>query len=218
MKKLVGQYGTKCLILGCGPSLKKLSVRKLSELKNEYTIFAIKQAHNLAPLYVDFHFFNDNNLSTYHYFPHTKRIVEYPRNNYRGGIHAGQSDFAFVVDQNTDYSQSLSSTHDFNSWTFDKTSVRPWGPGIMYELVFYFAHFIGMKEIVTVGWDLGPTPQRDHFYDHPVTNPAAPLHPLEAQNEVALTLGFYEWFKTQGVNLSVTFDSYVHENIPRITL
>lgn len=218
MKNLIGQYGTKCIILGCGPTLKKLSPQKIEGLKKEYCIFAIKQAHNIAPLFTDFHFINDNNLSTYGYFPHTKRVVEYPRNNYRGGLRAGTSDYTFIVDQNTDYNKSLSATHSFSEWTLDKTLIRPWGPGIIYELVFYFAHYIGMKEIITIGWDLGPTASRDHFYNHSVTNPAAPLHPEEAKNEVNLTRGFYEWLLSQGISLKVESGSYVHESIPRITL
>ena len=31
---------------------------------------------------------------------------------------------------------------------------RPWGPGILYETVFYFCKYIGIKNVYTIGWDL----------------------------------------------------------------
>ena len=30
-----------------------------------------------------------------------------------------------------------------------------WGPGLMYEMAIPLAMFLGCKEIITVGWDIG---------------------------------------------------------------
>ena len=44
---------------------------------------------------------------------------------------------------------------DFDDFTMDKTYDRAWGPGLMYEMAIPLAMFLGCKEIITVGWDIG---------------------------------------------------------------
>lgn len=202
------------LILGCGPTLSSISAEKIAALKSEWTIFAIKQAYNIAPGLIDYHFLNDNNYSLYEH-KNTKVIVEMPQNHYVQQIASIANELYFV--DNTDFKKSLSYTHNFDAWTFENSTIRPWGPGILYELVFYYAYNFRPKRIHTVGWDLGPpgSQNRDHFYNHAVINPAAPLLKDEADREIELSRGFYEWFKSKDVELSVTNGSFAHKDIPR---
>lgn len=209
-----------CLVLGCGPSLSILTGAKLKQLSETHTIMAIKQAYNLAPSLIDYHFINDNNYNHYDYtFSNAKVIAEFPANNFVPDI-AKTAHTIFSVD-NTDYNKSLSKLKNFEEWIISKQpSTRPWGPGIMYELVLFYAEHLGFKNIYTVGWDLGPigSRTRSHYYTHGVINKAATLSEDEAANEIELTRAFYEWLKTKNINLFVCSDSYAHADIPRAEL
>ena len=43
---------------------------------------------------------------------------------------------------------------------------RPWGPGILYELVFYFLEAIKSNNCFILGWDLSTSGKLNHFYDN----------------------------------------------------
>lgn len=214
--------GKNCIILGCGPSLNELTQDKLLELSKTNTIFAIKQAYYINPQVIDFHFVNDNNYSHYDYsLSQCCVIAEFPLNHFVGAI-ADTADYIFKVD-NSNFNNSLTVTHDFNTHTFFNTLLRPWGPGIMYEVVFFFAHYLGFKNISTIGWDLAPNGvrDRDHFYNDisfNLFNKAHKISPDEASKEIDLSLAFYKWFKEQNINLYVGSNSYAHIDIPRINL
>lgn len=212
----------KCLILGCGPSIQELSLSKLKELSETHCIFAIKQAFNIAPELIDFHFINDNNYSRYDYSQsRAKVIAEFPKNNFVHVI-AKTADKVFMIDCNESFDKSLSGSLNFDNWTIEKQPhVRPWGPGIMYELVLFYAHYLNFKEVYTYGWDLGPSKSttRDHFYTYDVMNPAFKMEEAESNNEVSLTKHFFYWLKDNGVNLAIaSSNSYAHEDIPRVTI
>ena len=68
-----------------------------------------------------------------------------------------------------DFKESISSKNNIADWTLENEHLlRPYGPGIMYEMVFYLAHHLGFGEIITVGWDnklVGSDPAKQHFYD-----------------------------------------------------
>lgn len=205
-----------CIILGCGPSLEKLDKDKLKGLSATHNIFAIKQAYNFLPEVVDYHFINDNNYSVYDYSKSDCKVVaEFPLNHFVTSI-ANTADIIYKVD-NSDFNKSLSVTHAFEKNTIAKSEVRPWGPGIIYEVVFFFAYHLGMKSIKTVGWDLGPPGDRtrNHFYNHEVMSKAFPMTQRESDQEVELTLGFYKWLKSKGVELTICSESYAHKDIPR---
>ncbi len=69
-------------------------------------------------------------------------------------------------DAGGDLSDSLAATKAFESYGLFRTLVRPFGPGIMYELVFFLAVHLGVSEIVTVGWDISNAAGKNtHFYD-----------------------------------------------------
>ena len=45
---------------------------------------------------------------------------------------------------------------------------EPYGPGMMYEIVFYLVEHLGFKQVTTVGWDnklISKDPSKQHFYD-----------------------------------------------------
>ena len=217
-----GKYaGRTCLILGAGPSLGTYKSAELAEIAENKVVFAIKQAYIRIPHLVRYHFINDNNFTPVQYSPKTEVIVGLPSNN-RVQALMNMAHHTFFIENNWDFSRSLSFSHNFDDWTLDKQPVmRPWGPGILYEIVFFAAHHMGFSSIETIGWDLGPKGSltRRHFYDNvkpKLLNPAAPLNVSEAEREIELTKKFNEWFRNQGISLTILNDgSYAHESIQR---
>ena len=71
-----------------------------------------------------------------------------------------------------DLTNSLAYRRDFEDHLLESDPTRPFGPGIMYELVFFLAVHLGVSEIVTIGWDIAnPGGKNTHFYDQPEDAP-----------------------------------------------
>ena len=220
--------GEDCVILTCGPSLSNYTKEELLKITEGKTVFAIKQAIEKLPENVDYHFFNCNNFQVYDYKNREKTFIVGSSGESvattKKYIWSDEQeiDMFLEVQKNYDqnYSDALCNTLDFESYTFDKTMWRPWGPGVMAEVVFYFALHAGFKNIYTIGWDLEKpgSLKSNHFYKdgRELTKPADPMRADEIENNIAMSLELYKWLKSKGVNLFVSSkDSYVHTDVPR---
>lgn len=210
--------GKKCYILSCGPTLTDHDEVKLKSLLKDNVVISVKQAFDLFGEHVDFHTYNCANFKNYDYSIHNPVVVESSTTPW----HLGQCDLKFFI-RERNFNNSVSKTHDFDSWTFDKeTNTRPYGPGIMYESVFYLAHHLGVSEIITIGWDNKLTssdPSKTHFYDKEgsnynenefihqnkvADNPDA-VKTLEHEAEITTNAisHWNEWLKNKGVTLKI---------------
>jgi hypothetical protein len=218
--------GRTCLILACGPSIHDVPEENIYDLAKNKIVFAIKQAFDIAPGLINYHFLNSANYKPYNYSVwNPYKIVELASNEKIPYLES-LADIFLTVEQNWDFSKALSSTLDFDKWTFDNSIVRPWGPGIMYETVFYMAYHMGFSDIYTLGWDLGPvgSTTREHFYTENVINPANRLEQNESLQEIEMTKHLYIWLKEKGVNLTIinksggAHQSYASSVIPRVMI
>jgi hypothetical protein len=221
LKQFAGrhQHGD-CLILGCGPSLNDFTDDQLKELCQDKVVFSIKQAFNRIPYLTNYHFLNSANIVQYVYPQPIPIILELAKNEI-GWANQIPHHILVLVNNNTDFSQSLVATKDFDSWSFSESEARPWGPGLMYEVVLFMAQHMGFLNVYTIGWDMGApgSTRREHFYgSHRNTmNPANPLEPDESQREIETSKYFYEWLKSKGTNLFIASkNSYAHSDIPRV--
>lgn len=218
-----------CYILGCGPSVLDANKDRLVKEMENNLCFSIKLIYFSFGDLVDFHFFNCNNYKQYPYNSKT--------------FHISQSDFCSeetaqmnvwgsqIYDLNVQVprqskSQTLTNTRNFESWTFEKSGVlRPWGPGIMYESVLFFAYHLGCKEIRTIGWDYkNPNDKRpiQHFYEEKyrtskLKNPAAQPYDGEILETINLASDWRSFLNKSGRDIKV-FDSdkcYIHRNLER---
>lgn len=151
--------GLNVVILSCGPSLRDLSPNLLAALSKTNLIFAVKQAHDYIYGIEDVHFINQGNLSKYCYRRNTS-VVSSCNPLYSSRIYSRQ-DLILPADLDIfgkEYSellaQRLAVTHRYDDYLLSNTIYRPWGPGIMLELVFYFAIHIGCSNIYLAGYDL----------------------------------------------------------------
>ncbi len=96
---------------------------------------------------------------------------------------------------------------------------RPWGPGMMTEVVIYLALHLGVKEISTIGWDLekpGSTKSNHYYEPKDLTRPADPMKQKEISMNIEMTKHLNKWLLSKGVKLFVANEnSYVHNSIPR---
>jgi hypothetical protein len=213
-----------CYILTCGPSLNDYSEEFLNEALSDKLVFAVKQAYNHAPNIADFHFFNSNNFEVYEYNENRPVVLASSAESEIAMIyHIWSNDqeydlFNFIPDDR-DISKSICKSLNFEEYTYENKLERPWGPGIMTEMVFYLAVHLGVKNIYTIGWDLekpGST-KSNHFYkDRKVIRPADSMPEDEIRNNINMSKHLNKWLKSKGINLYVASEgSYVHESIPR---
>ena len=161
-----------CVIVTCGPSLKRVSAVRLQRALGGVLTIAVKQAVDVTGPETDFHCWNYYNVAKWGpTSPSTIRcIVEEPT-----GKQAQFNKYDLALPQvngGGDLTNSLAFRRDFDDHLLESDPRRPFGPGIMYELVFFLALHLGVSEIVTIGWDIAnPGGKNTHFYDQPADAP-----------------------------------------------
>ena len=216
-----------CYILTCGPGLKQYSPEFLKEKLSNKLVFAVKQAYEYVPEIVDFHFFNANNFQVYNYEKSRPIVVTNSAEPELAMIHhiwTNKQDydiFAFTPDDK-DFSKAICNSLKFDEYLLENTLDRPWGPGMMSEIVIYMAVHLGVKNIYTIGWDLekpGETKSNHYYSDRQLIRPADPMKKEEITLNIETTKHLYKWLNSKGINLFVANDnSYVHETVPRSLL
>jgi hypothetical protein len=176
LERLEDTYaGRTLLIVSCGPSAKHWREVR-STLPGDTVIGCVKQAIFLCGKEASLHFFNAYNAQRY--WPHNRKAlrvdVEWREPDGPPSFNSGNLVFSFDPTTAQDVSCSVASTGRFEDYTIQRTGlVRPWGPGIMYDVVLYLAVFLGFRRIHTIGWDVVAEPVRaaenalqiSHFYD-----------------------------------------------------
>tara|TARA_R110002124_G_scaffold89937_9_gene229800 strand:+ start:8752 stop:10803 length:2052 start_codon:yes stop_codon:yes gene_type:complete len=156
--------GETCYVLSCGPTITDHNTKKIKELLSNNVVIAVKQAFDLFAEHVDFHTYNCANFKHYDYSSRHPISIE----SSTSPRPLGNCDIKFFI-RERDFNKSVAVTSDFSKWTYENSALlRPYGPGIMYESVFYLAQHLGVSEIITIGWDnslIKGGAAKQHFYD-----------------------------------------------------
>jgi len=210
--------GESCYVLSCGPTLTEHDSDKLTALLGDTLTVSIKQAYDLFSEVTDFHVYNCANYKNYDYSKKRPVVMEASTTPFK----LGECDLKFFI-RERNFDNSVSEKKNFGDWTLDAQSIlRPYGPGIMYEGVFYLLQHLGVSEATTIGWDNKLLPDgadQQHFYDKKGSqyNKADFIHSNEvAANEAAvatlsheekITLSviddWYDWLKAEGCELKI---------------
>ena len=210
--------GEKAYVLSCGPTLTDHQPEKIRELLNDNLGVAIKQSFDLFGDLIDFHIYNCANFKNYDYSKNKPVVIEAASTPYR----LGECDLKFFI-RERNFNNSVAATEDFESWTLDKqTLLRPYGPGIMYEVVFYALQHLGVSDIITIGWDnklIEGTAAQQHFYDkqgtelkksdfihsNEVAENQASVDSLDHEAKITtdVMLAWYKWLKSMGTELKI---------------
>ena len=207
-------------------SLNDFSEDELREKLKDKFVIAVKQAFHKVPDMVDMHVFNCNNYEMYDYSSHRPITVgcsSMPLGVVKQAVWGQETTpdlFYRVISEG--YDKTLAKTGDFDSFTLDKSLTRPWGPGIMSEIVFHLVEHLGFSSVTTIGWDLekpGDT-HSNHFYgDRDLINKAAPMEPTEAEDNINASLKISEWLGSRNIELFVgNNNSFVHSEVKRRSL
>lgn len=221
-----------CYILGCGPSILHAPPQKLKfELENNLCL-SIKAIYFSFKDIVDFHFFNCNNFINY---PYSEQTFIVSQSDFCDEITAKQHfwgpqqyDLGFIIDRQPK-ENTLSRTKAFDQWLISNSGVqRPWGPGIMYESVLFFAHHLGCKQIRTIGWDYkdpNDNSNIQHFYEESIRinnfrNPAAQPYAGEILETINLASDWKAYINKHGRDIKVYNSNkcYIHKDLERFSL
>jgi hypothetical protein len=152
--------GETAIILGCGPSLKQIPEDVLRKHTEGKLVIALKQAYLAAPELCDIHLVNRYKYSEYSYKQPKPVVIASYQPDKPFGDHP--CDILLpLVNGSRDFQKSLSVQGNLNNWTLGKRLERCCGPGILFELGFFVAEYLGISEVVTLGVDLNREP---HFY------------------------------------------------------
>ena len=148
--------GEECFILTAGPSLGMIEIDKLREVTRGKLVIAVKQAYNIIPDLVDIHVINPYNYQLYKFINDPIKIfVDVKGSTLKSPGY--NPDLRFEIDNKAAgiREKSLAFTREYERFEIDSSLLRPWGPGIMHELVIYLPTLFGCKSIKILGWDLG---------------------------------------------------------------
>ena len=210
--------GETSYVLSCGPTLTDHNPDKVKRLLKDNLVVSVKQSFDLFGEDTDFHIYNCANFKDYDYSKNKPIVIEASTSPYK----LGECDLKFFI-RERDFNKSLSVTEDFDSWTFEEqTLLRPYGPGIMYEVVFYALQHLGVSDIITIGWDnklIEGKANQQHFYDKEgsgleksefihsnevAANPAS-VDSLGHEEKITTDVikPWYEWLKSKDTELKI---------------
>jgi len=156
--------GEDCYIVSCGPTLMESDQGKVKDLLSDNLTISIKQSYDIYKDLVDIHIYNCANYKEYDYGDKKPIVLEASTSLFE----LGENDLRFTIKERR-FEKSVCVLKNFDNWTLDKGSkVRPYGPGIMYESVFFLLEHLGVSSVTTLGWDnklLDKTADKQHFYD-----------------------------------------------------
>jgi hypothetical protein len=189
LEQLEGAFrGRTLLVVSCGPSATEWK-KVRAKLPDDLVIGCVKQAIFLCANDAQIHFFNPFNCNRY--FPHNRKALKVFVDDECAPKTFNPRDLSFYLDPKTcsGLEATVAATGRFEDYTIENSGTRkPWGPGILYEIVFYLAIHLGFSEVHTIGWDVvreqqnfeAPERQLEHFYD-------------DKQPTVTSAVTSYEW-------------------------
>lgn len=150
-------------LVTCGPSLTTHNREELLSKLDGKLVIACKQAYEYVKEVASFHLLSVYNYQPYEYYSNdTIRHWQLTAMNMANEVERinnwGQRMDIALPCYSTPWvqkHQSTSYTREFKNWELYNEGKLVWGPGIMYESGFPLALHLGVKKIITIGWDIG---------------------------------------------------------------
>jgi len=230
--------GHEAVVLTCGPSLAEYSKKEINDFCKGKLVVAVKEAY-LEFMNANFWFVNDSRWQQFPVNTDTTFTV-YTHAIHETAFKAANNDVFYDVylqeefsTKNLDISHQLINRRNYKDYDFDANVLRPWGPGILYETVFYFLQHLGIRACYTLGWDLSLSGKLNHYFDKSTDSKYSSsvkgyqrdLKSFESsweeemQRVIDETASMYHYFKDNNLNLYVlSQQSLVSDRIPRLIL
>ena len=214
-----------CVILTCGPSLNEYKEEIVLDFCKDKIVICVKEAIIKYKNIADYFVANGTRHRKYSF--HSKTIKIYQNDGKKKDL----QDYNLILNEDTPFNiaKQLLKLKNFDQYNLKNTIKRPWGPGILYETVFYLCEYMGIKNIYTIGWDLIDTTKTrklTHFFEEDTNDQyknSQRWKNWDFKKEMVLVNNnipsMYDYFKKLGVNIFVVgTQSYVNSHIPRIAL
>ena len=212
-----------CVILSCGPSLKEYSKEQIKDFCKDKIVICVKEAVFEFEDIADYLAYNSSRIRHY---PIRKDIIKiYAATKNRE--HKNCDLFLREIPKDKKEKQLLK-CHEFHEYNLRNKHERLWGPGIMYEYVFYLCLYMGIKNVYTIGWDLidtSKTSRITHFFEREggIYKGSKRFGGTNYKDEMILVNKnipyMYDYFKSQNMFIHVVGEkSFVNRHIPRISL
>jgi hypothetical protein len=209
-------------IVAPGPSLNSHNIEELKKTlsREDIVVFSIKQAYNWTQELTDFHitstwgsdmkkgydYVDDNTIVFYGftkaYVNEQMKKVLYKPSLLDFWIPISTPPYHFEQD-------CMHVTGDFDLfYEFGKNYEMRWGNGIMYEQAIPLALYIGCKEFVTIGYDIGElgVKYQKHAYADDESK-VIPADDKQLYDYVKSTSKLYDWFKKEKINFRIFSDT-----------
>jgi hypothetical protein len=220
IKLLKNKYKNKdCVILTCGPSFNEYHKNIIKQFIKDKIVICVKEA--VLEFKDDCHFFFQNDTRKRKYIFNNKTITLFQRCKKLTEI------YDIILDEDRPFHEDkqLLKIKNFDKYLLDNNIKRPWGPGILYESVFYFCFHIGIKNVYTIGWDL-ICPNSNtitHYFDDNYDikyKDSQRWNGRDFKDEMIMVnneiVHLYNYFKNKGMNIFVCGkQSFVNNIIPR---
>lgn len=210
-----------CVILTCGPSLTEYSKKMVKEFIKDKIVICVKESIIEYKDEADYFFSNPSRERAFEINPKTVEIYQSLIN----GKCKSNPDLILYEDRPFSENNQLLKVKNFDKYNLATNPKRPWGPGILYETVFYFCLYAGFKNVYTIGWDLIDT-NKSHIMTHYFEEFKTSEYRMSQRprtnykQEVILVNDnishLYDYFKEKGMEIFVIGNqSYVNRYIPR---
>ena len=226
MEAFKGKHKDKeCVILTCGPSFTEYPKDVVKEFLKDKIVICVKET--IIEYSDEADYFISNGTRNRKFNNINDKTIQIYQNDCCGTKSSNKPTVCLHEDRsNFQIENQLLKKRNFDKYNFENEKKRPWGPGILYETVFYFCLYAGIKNVYTIGWDLIDT-SKTHKITHYFENNALDDYKSskswkdkDFRNEMKLVNDniphFYDYLKEKGMNLFVIGkQSYVNEHIPR---
>ncbi len=209
-------------IVATGPSLRNQEKEELKKVlsRDDIVVLSVKQALNWTEEITDFHVTSTWGVDlkkgwdyvdedTIIFYSFTKAYVEAQMKK----VLYKPSPLDFWIPVSTPPyhfdNDCMHVTGDFELfYEFGKNYEIRWGNGIMYEQAIPLGLYMGCKEFVTIGYDIGQpgVDTQKHAYDD--TNMELPkADDKKLMDYIRTTTQLYDWFQKEGVNFRILSDT-----------
>lgn len=231
--KLMKDYfhGQTCFLFSCGPSLSDFDKEYFMNNKGDAVIATVKQAFYPFAKDCSLSFFNLGNFTKMQ----SDKCIFFGSSNVglkdsKGFVWGDQEVDVFdLISNHRNIESCVAATKDFEKLKFENVVNRSWGPGIMYETVFYNLIHLGFKKIYITGWDYSDpaktTKHLRHFYnkkDNEVgglsyfKNPTAPMFNEENAMIIESSDTLHDFLVSEGVEVELISDkSFISKKFKR---
>jgi len=218
--------GETAYLISCGPSLTKHDQSILKDKLKDKLVICAKQSLNYLNDICDYHLVSTYNFQPYEYQnPHTIKSWQLTASNMENELNRIINQYKHEIDLYfpvisgpwITLEGSTAYTRNFDNWKQLGTHTQVmWGPGILYESGFPLCYHLGVKKIVTLGWDIGnldrynnndrdPNWIEQHsvdLYSKEVGMGKGPSY-TELKNTIDCTKEMYDWFQKESIEVNI---------------